>query len=128
MLSGDRVWRLDVIGHMPAPLVRVLRSATLAPITNGGGSLERNQAMRTRLSAIVAALAIATCAVMFFARPADGQHSPVPAAGRFQIVLTQYQSSNMVFVFEPDTGRCWSRRADIKDDWSDLGSPAIKQE
>ena len=85
--------------------------------------------MRNRLSTIAAALAIAVCAIMYFDRPADGQQAPIPA-GRFQIVVSEYQGHGQVFVFEPATGQCWSRSSasHVKDEWHDLGSPAIKQQ
>ena len=84
--------------------------------------------MRIRLSAIVAALAIAACAVMYFER-ADGQQAPIPAAGRFQFVVSEH-GHGQIFVFEPATGQCWSRHSahHVNDEWHDLGSPVIKKE
>ena len=83
--------------------------------------------MKTRLPAIVAALAVAACALMYFDRSADGQQAPIPA-GRFQIVISEFQGNGQLFVFEPNTGRCWSRSSasHVKDEWHDLGSPVIK--
>ena len=84
--------------------------------------------MRNRLPTIVAALAIAACAVMYFDRPADGQQAPIPA-GQFQLVVSEHQGGGRIFVFEPDSGRCWSRNSasHVKDGWHYLGSPIIKE-
>ncbi|MEX2139940.1 MAG: hypothetical protein WD894_11805 [Pirellulales bacterium] len=84
----------------------------------------------TQASAIVAAFAIAACAVMYFDRSADGQQAPIPADGHFQFVVSEYQGNGRVFVFEPATGKCWSRLSDEgrSNQWTDLGSPAIKRQ
>jgi hypothetical protein len=104
----------------------VTRLATIGQPS--GASFEGNHAMRNRLSTIAAALAIAACAVMYFDRPADGQQAAIPA-GHFQFVVSEYRSNGKIFVFEPDSGRCWSRNSDyhVNDQWRDLGSPIIKQ-
>ena len=84
--------------------------------------------MRKRLPALVAALALAVSAVMYFDRPADGQQAPIPA-GQFQLVVSEHQGGGKIFVFEPDSGRCWSRNSSsaVKDEWHYLGSPIIKE-
>jgi hypothetical protein len=63
---------------------------------------------------------------MYFDRSAGGQQAPIPA-GRFQFVVSDYQGNGQLFVFEPATGRCWSRSSTrhVKDEWTDLGSPVI---